>query len=184
MKSQTTMIESKSPRGLHDARRSALSGPGKLMVAAAVLFSLLTIPLLTRADDPNGQEQNDKRTLTGNWMVTVTPVTLPPAQPVPFQTLMTYFEDANLLQESSSNTVRSTGRGNWQRTGHGRFTQSIIFFRFDTARNYLGTRVITSTIVLSEDGRQYQADSIGQNFDASGNLVSTSGATEIANRLF
>ncbi len=156
------------------ARRLALSTPGKFLLAVAVLISLVSVPLLTRADGPH-----EKKALTGNWMVTVTPV---PAAP-PFLTLVTYFEDGNLLQESSGNTVRSTGRGNWKRSGHRQFTQSFVFFRFDAARTYLGTRVVTSTIALSEDGSEYQADSVGQNFDTSGNLLTTSGATEIGRRL-
>ncbi|MEO7678430.1 MAG: hypothetical protein ABIV39_16855 [Verrucomicrobiota bacterium] len=156
------------------AKRGALSAPGKFLLAVAVMISLVSIPLLTRADGPN-----EKKALTGNWMVTVTPV---PAAP-PFLTLVTYFEDGNLLQESSGNTVRSTGRGYWERTGNQQFTQSITFFRFDAARTYLGTRVITSTITLSEDGSEYQAHSVGQNFDTSGNLLTTSGATEIGRRL-
>jgi hypothetical protein len=176
---QNKVMESKSERVFQYAKRVALSAPGKFLLAMAVIISLVSIPLLTRA-----QESNDKRTLTGNWMVTVTP-TPPPQAPV-FLTLVTYFADGNLLQEGTgaATPIRSTGRGNWERTGHQEFTQSFIFFRFDAARTYLGTRVVNSTITLSEDGRQYQADSVGQNFDTSGNLLSTSQATEVAQRLF
>jgi hypothetical protein len=67
---------------------------------------------------------------------------------------------------------------------HQQFTQSFVFFRFDAARAYLGTRVVTSTITLSRDGNEYQADSVGQNFDTSGNLLTTSQTTEVGQRLF
>ena len=176
---QNTGIESKPVRGFEYVKRVAVSTPGKFLLALAVLTSLVSIPLLSKAD-----QTNEAKKLTGNWMVTVTPVTTPPGQAAPFHTLMTYFDDGNLLQESSSSTLRSTGRGNWERTGHNQFNQSIIFFRFDAARTYLGTRVITSTITLGEDGRQYQADSVGQNFDTSGNLLTTSQATEVGQRIF
>ena len=184
---QETVMESKSRRGFEYVKRVALSAPGKFLLVVAVIISVVSVPLLTRADgrneqDRNGHDRHQQKTLTGNWLVTVTPT--PPSQAAPFHTLMTYFDDGNLLQESSSSTLRSTGRGNWERTGHRQFTQSIIFFRFDSARTYLGTRVITSTITLSEDGSQYQADSVGQNFDTSGNLLTTSQATEVAQRLF
>jgi hypothetical protein len=169
-----TGMESKSRRLFQSAGRLALSTPGKLLLALLMLFSLISVPMLTRA-----QEGQEKQALTGNWMVTVTPV---PAAPV-FLSLVTYFGDGNLLQETSNPVVRSTGRGTWTRTGHGQFTQTITFFRFDAARTYLGTRVINSTITLSEDGRQYQAESVGQNFDVAGNLVATSGAAEIGQRL-
>ena len=176
---QNTVTEASPWRGFQYAKRVALSAPGKLLLAVAVLISLVSIPLLTRAE-----QTNEKRKLTGNWMVTVTPT--PPPQAPPFLTLVTYFDDGNLLQEGTgtATAIRSTGRGNWERTGHQQFTQSFIFFRFDAARTYLGTRVVTSTITLSEDGRQYQADSVGQNFDTSGNLLTTSQATEVGQRLF
>jgi len=174
---QNKVMESKSERVFQYAKRVALSAPGKFLLAMAVIISLVSIPLLTRA-----QESNDKRTLTGNWMVPVTP-TPPPQAPV-FLTLVTYFADGNLLQEGTNPNIRSTGRGNWERTGHQQFTQSFIFFRFDAARTYLGTRVVTSTITLSQDGGQYQAESVGQNFDTSGLLLTTSRTTEVAQRLF
>jgi len=185
MKSQHTSTDSNSGRDHQYARRITLSAPGKLLLAVAILFSLISVPLLTRADG-NEQDRSNKKTLTGNWMVTVTPVTSPPGLAPAFLTLMTYFEDRNLLQESTGSAVsiRSTGRGRWESMGNGQFTQSFIFFRFDAARTYLGTRVVTSTITLSEDGRQYQADSVGQNFDTAGNLLTTSQATEVAQRLF
>jgi hypothetical protein len=55
------------------ARRIALSAPARFLLAVTVMISLVSIPLLTRA-----QESNEKRTLTGNWLVTVTRVNPPP----------------------------------------------------------------------------------------------------------
>ena len=183
MKVQNTVhnsvMESKSGRGFQYAKRVALSAPGKFLLAVAVIFSLVSIPLLTRAD-----QTNEKRKLTGNWMVTVTRVNPLPGQAPIFLSLVTYFEDGNLLQEGSDTPIRSTGRGNWDRIRHQQFTQSFVFFRFDAARAYLGTRVVTSTITLSRDGNEYQADSVGQNFDTSGNLLTTSQTTEVGQRLF
>lgn len=177
MNSQNTVMKLKSQRRFQSFTRMALSAPGKLLLAMTVLFGLASLPLVTQADQASGENK-----LTGNWLVTVTPVTSPPTPS--FLSLVTYFEDGNLLQEGTSNILRSTGRGNWERTGHRRFTQSIILFRFDAARTYIGTRVITSTIRLSKDGSEYQADSVGQNFDTSGNLLTTSQVTEVAQRLF
>jgi hypothetical protein len=176
---EKTGMEVRSRALFQNAARIALSMPGKLLVAAIMLFILASVPMLTRAHDGDEHTRNERHALTGNWIVTVTPV---PAAPT-FLSLLTYFDDGNLLQETSNPVIRSTGRGTWTRTGHRQFTQSITFFRFDAARTYLGTRVINSTITLSEDGQQYHAESVGQNFDLAGNLVSTSGATEVAQRL-
>ena len=161
-----------------NACRIVTAAPLKLLLAAALVIALVCFPLLTRANDSNGHVQSLKGTLTGNWMVTVTPV---PAAPV-FLSLVTYFADGNLLQETSNPVMRSTGCGDWERVGHQQFAQSITFFRFDAMRIYLGTRVVKSTLTLSEDGNQYLAESVGQNFDTSGNLLTTSQATEVGQR--
>ena len=171
-------MEPKSGRVFQYAKRVALSTPGMFTLAVAVLISLASVPLLTRADGPN-----EKRVLTGNWMVTVTRVNPPPTLPPTFLSLMTYFEDGNFLEESNTTSIRSTHRGNWERTGHQQFTRVSVAFRFDAARNYLGTGRITATISLNEDGSEFQSDAVVQNFDPSGNLLTTAQSTEVGRRL-
>jgi len=173
-------MESMSGRIWQYANLVALRAPGKLLLALSAIVSLVSISLLTRAD-----QTNEEKKLTGNWMVTVTRLNPAPGQAPTVLSLVTYFEDGNLLQEGSDPGIRSTGRGKWERTGRQQFTQSFINFRFDAARIYLGARVVTSNITLSEDGNQYQGDAVAKFFDASGNLVSTApGAIEVAQRLF
>lgn len=179
---QSTVIESMSGRVFHSAKRVALSMPGKFLLAVALLFSLGSIPLLTRANDGNGQDGNEKRTLTGNWLVTVTRVNPPPTLPPTFLSLMTHFEDGNVLEESNGTTIRSTARGNWERTGHQQFSRTMTLFRFDSTRNYLGTGRITAAVTLSEDGSEFQGNAVIQNFDPSGNPTTTAQSTEFGQR--
>jgi hypothetical protein len=175
---QNTAMESKTARGFEYIKRVALSTPGKFLLAVAILISLMSIPLLTRA-----QESNAKRTLTGNWLVTGTRLPPLPGQAPTFLSLMTYFEDGNFLEENNDTAIRSTGRGNWERTGHQQFTRSFVFFRFDAARNYLGTAQPTTTITLSEDGSELQGDTVVQIYDASGKLLRTGRLSEVGHRL-
>ena len=56
MQSQKTLTESKSGCALQYAKRIVLSGPGKLMLAVAVLGSLMSIQLVTGAGDGNDQD--------------------------------------------------------------------------------------------------------------------------------
>ena len=167
------------------ARRLALSTPAKLTLAATtlvvVMFSLTSVSLPTRAADQNRRNQN--WTLAGNWMATLTRVNPASGQVSSFLTLVTYFEDGNLLHESNSPDFNGTGRGSWKRTGPREFTLAFTFFRYDSARAYAGTRRITSTITLSRDGNEYEAESVGQDFDPSGNPQSTFQATGIGRRL-
>jgi len=172
------MTESNSRRVLQCVRRLALSTPGKFLLAVAIIISLVSIPLLTRAD-----QTNEERKLTGNWLVAVTRINPPPTLPPTFLSLMTCFEDGNVSEESNTTSIRSTGHGNWERIGHQQFARSINYFRFDATRNFLGMGRITATITLSEDGSQYVADATVQNFDASGNLLTTLQSTEVGQRL-
>lgn len=174
---QNTTMESKAGRLFQYARRVTLSAPGKLLLAVVVIFSLVSIPLLTRANN-----SNEKRTLTGNWLVTGTRLPPLPGQAPTFLSLMTYFEDGNFLEENNDTAIRSTGRGNWERIGPQQFTRSFVFFRFDAARNYLGTVQPTSTITLSEDGSELQGDTVAQIYDASGNLLRTVQLSEVGQR--
>ena len=171
-------MESRSGRVFQYAKRVALSAPGKFLLAVAVMISLVGIPLLTRAD-----QTNEERKLTGNWLVTVTRINPPPTLPPTFLSLMTYFEDANFLEESNTSSIRSTHRGNWERIGHQQFSRSSISFRFDAARNYLGTSRLTATVTLNEDGSEFQAEAVIQSFDPSGNLLTTAQSTEVGQRL-
>ena len=180
---QNTAMESKSGRVFQYAKRIALSMPGKFLLAGAVLFSLVSVPLLTRADDREEHGQNEKRTLTGNWMSTVTRVDPLPGQPPTFLSLQTFFEDGNFLEENNDTAIRSTGRGHWERIGPRQFMNSFILFRFDAARNYLGTLQPTTTITLSEDGSEFQGDTVALVYDASGNLVRTVRLSGVAHRL-
>ena len=186
---QNTVMESKSERGFEYLKRVVLSVPGKLLLAVAVMISLVSVPLLTRAGERNehgrnGHDRNEQRTLTGNWLVTVTRVNLPPTLAPTFLSLMTYFNDGNFIEESNTTSIRSTHRGDWERTGHQQFTRSSISFRFDAARNYLGTSRLTAAVTLSEDGSEFQGNAVVQSFDPSGNLVTTAQSTEVGQRLF
>ncbi len=182
MKSQNTVqntgMESKSGRGFRYVKRVALSAPGKFLLAVAVMFSLVSIALLTRAD-----EANEQTTLTGNWLVTVTRLNPLPGQVPVFLSLHTYFEGGNFLEENNGPEIRSNGHGSWQRIGPRQFTRSFIFFRFDAARIFTGTVRPTSTITLSEDGSEFQEETVAQIFDAAGNLLVTVRLSGVGQRL-
>ena len=171
-------MKSKSGRVFQYAKHVALSAPGKVFLAVAFVISLVSIPLLTRAD-----QTNEERKLTGTWLVTVTRINPPPTLPPTFLSLMTCFEDGNVSEESNTTSIRSTGHGNWDRIGHQQFTRSLNYFRFDAARNYLGMGRITATITLSEDSSEFQGEAVVQNFDAAGKLLTTLQSTEFGQRL-
>ena len=182
MKAQNTVrnaaLESKSGRAFQYAKLVALSAPGKFLLGLAIMVSLVSVPLLTRAD-----QTNEEKKLTGNWLSTVTRLNPLPGSVPTFISLQTFFEDGNFLEENNESIVRSTGRGHWERIGPRQFMNSFIFFRFDAARNFLGTAQPTTTITLSEDGMEFQGDTVARIYDASGNLLTTVRLSGVAHRL-
>ena len=177
MKSQNTAMESKPGRGREYAKRVALSARGKSILAVAVLIGLVSIPLLTKA-----QESNEKRTLTGNWMVAVTRIPPPPGNPANILNLSNYFEDGNVITNSSNRSLIGTGHGNWERTGRQQFHRSSRLFLFDAAGNYAGIRLVEADLTLSEDGRRFDANGSVTSFDLLGNQTNTFNSTEVGQR--
>jgi hypothetical protein len=187
MKTQNTIqkaiVRSNSIRIFQRAWRFACSTPGRLLLVTMVLFSLISLPILTKAQEGNQPSANHKHELTGNWMVTITRVNPPPGLAPTFLSLMTYSDDGNFLEESNTTAIRSTHRGSWEQIAHQQFGRSSTAFRFDAARNYLGTSRLTATVTLSEDGTTFQAEAQIQNFDPAGTLLVTSQSTESGQRL-
>jgi hypothetical protein len=177
IRSQNTVMESKPGRGREYAKRAALSARSKSILAAAVLIGLVSTPLLT-----NAQETNEKRTLTGNWIVAVTRLNPPPGQAPNILNLSTYFEDGNVVTNSSNRGLIGTGHGHWERTGRQQFTRFARLFLFDAAGNYAGIRQISATLTLSEDGTEFHATGSIENFDTSGNPTPGFQSTEVGRR--
>ena len=147
-------------------------------IALAIVVSLVAVGLASGGPiviQPGG-------TLTGNWLVTVTRIDPPPGLPPTFLSLQTYSADDLFLEESNTNLVRSSARGEWAKTGLWQFRRSFLFFRFDASRHFIGTARNRATITLSQDGQRFRAEAILELFDADGTLLSTSRAIEMGQR--
>ena len=75
MKEQNTGMESKSGHGFEYVKRVALSGPGKLVLAAAVMGSLMSITLRTGAGDRN-EHDGDESTIQQGFAIAPVPLDL------------------------------------------------------------------------------------------------------------
>jgi hypothetical protein len=65
MKALNTLMKSKSKRVFQFAKRVALSAPGKLLLAVAVVGCLVSIPLRTGADDRNEHDGDESKIRQG-----------------------------------------------------------------------------------------------------------------------
>ena len=65
MKVQHTDVAWKAEPVLQFVKRIALSRPGKVMLSVAVVGSLMSIPLVTVADNPNGKGEDESKIQQG-----------------------------------------------------------------------------------------------------------------------
>jgi hypothetical protein len=90
-----------------------------------------------------------------------------------FLSLMTYSKDGAVLEESNTTAIRSLAPGEWEHLGDRRFTRTMLLFRFNAARDYLGLGRITAQMRLKSRGDMFRAEAKIENFDPDGNLVNT-----------
>jgi hypothetical protein len=128
-------------------------------LALALGISTIAAPTILRA------QGSPSPSLRGTWLTSVTP-----SNGVVHQTLVTFLEGGDLLDESNSTLGRSLGHGAWTKTGDRQFTADWVFFQFDApaTRKYTGYWEITSKIQLDAAGMTLQSMDTVQRFDASG----------------
>jgi hypothetical protein len=171
MDTQTTFRNPKPEQGSRYMR----------FLALALVLSLITIQAASGDSD-----SHEGKTLTGNWVATVTRTNPPPGVPPTFLSMQTYFGDGSFIEESNTPVmylIRGLAHGDWEKTGHRQFSRSFIFFRFDTSRNFIGTQTATGTITLSEDGQTFEGVGEIKIFDVDGNLIATAQGTEVGSRV-
>jgi hypothetical protein len=153
------------------------------MLGVAILVGMMAIQAITiqtSAGAPASAASNEKKSLAGNWLVNVDLVNPPPGVAPHFLALQTYFEDGTLLEESNTNRIRSLAHGEWEKVGRREFSRSWIIFRFDAARNFIGTNKQNSRVTLSEDGNEFVTTELTiELFDAAGNLLSSTSCSGI-----
>src|SRR5437868_5684523 len=71
MKAQNAGVASKCERVFQFVKRIALCKPGKLILLGAILASLMSIPLATVADGPNGKGEDESKIQQGFAMAPV-----------------------------------------------------------------------------------------------------------------
>jgi hypothetical protein len=136
-------------------RRIAIAG-----LALALGVSTIAAPSILRA------QSSPAASLRGTWLLSVTR-----SDGVVLQSLVTFLEGGDLLQDANSTAGQGIGHGAWAKSGDRQFTADFVFFRFDApaTRKYIGTREITEKIQLDAAGTTLQSMDIVQNFDATGN---------------
>ena len=165
MKVQNTVIESTSGRVFLYAKRVALSGPGKLLLAVAAMIGLVSVPLLTRADD-----QKEDLTLEGSWINTVSPILPPGAPPITFVAYVTYSKGGGSIGSDRTKPFASPQHGTWVHVHGDEYAGTFVQDLFDPAGTFLGTFKGRTRIELVGQNEFVGVANVEQR-DSSGNVV-------------
>lgn len=173
---QNTVMESKSGRGFEYVKRVALSAPGKFLLAVAVMISLVSVPLLSRAHDRNGHDRNDNlrldgHGLEGSWINTVSPILPPGVPPINVRTYLTFSEGGASIGSDRSKPFGSPQHGTWVHVRGHEFAMTFVQDLFDQAGTFLGTFKGRTRIRLVGSNEFVGVASV-ETSDPSGNVVS------------
>ena len=153
---------------------------------AALAFSLVALSAnVGAADADNPGQQRGHGVLDGTWMAVVSSG---PGLTSPFLSMSTYMPTGQVIEENNTPQIRSTGQGEWVRTGRGRFERTILIINFQPltntggARTYTGVTRVHSDITLEPGGDSYNAVNKFDVYNPSGQLVTTGQNTSHANR--
>jgi hypothetical protein len=143
--------------------------------------ALLGAALLGSSSAASAEADEEGRgTLVGTWLVAVKrPAPLPDILSLQTFTSSNPDEGGEVLEESNSTAIASLKHGEWAPVGHRQFARTMIAFRFDAQRQYLGMAKVIATLELSRDGSRFVAQARVEFYDLNGNLVqSFTGLTE------
>jgi hypothetical protein len=136
---QNIVMESKARRGIEYVKRVALSSPGKFLLAVAVLTSLVSIPLLTKADETNDNLQLEGYGLEGSWINTVSPILPPGTPPITFLTYVTFSGGGASIGSDRTKPFASPQHGTWVQVQGHEYAWTFVQDLFDQAGTFVGT---------------------------------------------
>ena len=175
MKTQNTVMASESGRIFRYARRVALSTPGKFLLAAAVIISLVSITLPTKADGRNDHGRNDNghdegHGLEGSWINTVSPILPPGVPPVSIRTYFTVSAGGAWLGSDRSRPFGSPQHGTWVHLRGHEYAWTSVQDLFDAAGTFLGVFKARARVQLVGEDDLVGVANVEQR-DPSGNVV-------------
>lgn len=148
---------------------------GTLTLAIVAIAIALTGSQTTVA----GQDQAPDRSLTGVWLVKITPRICATGEPITaaaFEALYTFHDDKTMLV-SLRNTIltvdRSAAHGLWQRDlGWSTYSLKFMHIRSTAATGaFAAWQEGSATLVLAESGDEFTTDGTTRSFDVNGDLI-------------
>ena len=142
---------------------------GKKSILGAIAVLALATMVAAGAISASSGESGDHgaKALVGSWDAIVD---RGPAFPS-LRTLHTFTRDGSMVETGSDSMFRSPAIGSWEYVGDRTFATTMILHRFSPTGEYLGTGKINSNRRVSDDGQTYEAVSVLELRDPSGNLI-------------
>ena len=168
-----------------------------LKITGAAIIALLTFSLFTQtwvsAQEANSKGQAPEslfegkgaRVLEGAWSVQVTLRVCQTGVPIRTFPRMNTFMQGGTMQEFAAAgppSLRGPGQGIWSHSDERNFTYAIHFLRFAADGTFNGSVRERRSVEVNPDGSTYNATGTGEVFDANGNLIVTTCATEAGTR--
>jgi hypothetical protein len=167
---QNIVKESKSGRVFQYVKRIALSGPGKFLLVSAVVISLVSIALPTKAHGKNDNLRQEDLTLEGSWINTVSPILPPGVPPISFVAYVTYSKGGGSIGSDRTKPFASPQHGTWVHVHGNEYAVTFVQDLFDPAGTFLGTFKGRTRIELVGQNDLVGVANVEQR-DPSGNVV-------------
>jgi hypothetical protein len=157
---------------------------GLLFTLSLVIGSIVSAQETTK-DIPESKlwAGNGARGLEGAWTVTVTVRNCQTGAAIRTFPRMNTFMQGGTMQEFAAAvapSLRGPGQGVWSFLYDGSFTYALHFLRFNADGTFAGSVVEHRSVQVSGD--TYNATGTGEIYDANGNVVTATCATEAGSR--
>jgi hypothetical protein len=166
---QNSESDAGSAGGLKCATPRVLSAPGKFLLGLAMVASLFSIPLLTRADRESGDAPKNHH-LEGTWLITASPILPPGVPPVEVRTYATFAAGGVSIGSDRSKPFASPQHGTWTHLEGHDYAWTWVQDLFDPAGGFLSVfkgrnlvRIVGENELIGVANVEYR--------DADGNLL-------------
>ena len=153
-----------------------LSRPVFLLCALAGLGVMLGAGIAAGSPAAGAQAG---RSLEGSWITDVT-VAETGERVVG---LFTYTGDGGMVSTNTTHPRWGPAHGAWVRTGEREFAITFQRLRFESDGTFIGTHKVRGRLTLNDALDEYSSQSLSEQFDRDGNLVSSGPTTGQAKRI-
>lgn len=121
--------------------------------------------------------------IEGVWNVTVTVTNCQTGAPIRVVRAIQGFSHDGTFSETASTYLRGSSVGIWNHDGGQTYNSTYWFFRYTPTGAFSSFAYALNSETLADDGNHFTASGTIQDFDATGNLISTGCVVHSATRL-